>query len=465
MRWPVVLAAAGLLLMAVWTPVAPASGVWLPIGGTQLRFAGGRFRWPTKQVASTTGGGNLAVISDLSWVTPAYDLLDLQFLFPAYYCDINGVSGPEKLVGNNLGLRYAVKIGASGSWSQGSIGGSLTPTLVDGTNNWTETGQFSPQSWIPAGTQCSIRTIASVANGQNRPGGMRNVTSGTGTGPFILEAARKDAVVANLEALLTNPAPITSNVSGIDLDIYGPAAVIGTARTGHRSILILGDSIDYSRSGSASAADDASNNQGMWSPAFQAAGWGHCTPAFQGVKLQFESASDATASLVRRAAAFTMLPQLPFDTLVAGTLRNDTGATAFATVQGWFNNYTARVRSLFPGIRLGHATPCPFTTGTFTTLAGQTVATGASSPLGPMFQMRDYIQALAGGRLDFSVSRAILGAKAFNASDPEDKWRTDTGSGGGKDTTAWTSDGTHPNDLAQSTAAAAILSQINAGVI
>lgn len=415
---------------------------------TALKFGGGRFRFPTQIITSTAGGNNLATVSRLSFFTPAYPCADMQFLFVNYYVNINGISGAELGMGNPLPVQYSFRVNG-GAWRTGMIGGSATPTLADRSNNWSDTG-LVPET-IPPRTEVDVVTLESVTEGQFRPGGVRPLTTSG-----VTEFGRRDAVVANLTTYLSGTAMVT-NLSGVDVSMYGPAGVICKAPPNVHSVLILGDSIAYNRNATLTTATSL-NLQGDFSIGLDAAEFGANNAAIQGIKLQWESQSDATSSFVLRPAAYTMLPQLPFDIIIGEAGENDvtSSGTLLSTVQGFLTNNVARLRTYFPGVRIGWTTPQPHvnTAGDYTTFAGQVVPTW--NALGAvMFQLRDWERiGNAGGVLDFVYDLTpFFGDKAGI-----DHWRSDLGS-------ITTDDGTHKTDLGHAFGATVIRNAAQSGAM
>lgn len=420
-----------------------------------LRFAGNRFRFPTKQVAATAAGNNLAVIAEFQSYTPSgYSVRDLQFAFPWYWTNINGVASAETAVGNSGNVYFSVQVG-NGPWRLGKINGASPATLADNSNNISDAGLIP--EWLSPSTKYTVRVIAGVSDVQNRAGGMRTISAGGNTEGV----PRRSATVADLTPLLTNGAALSTsggtsaNVTGIDLDIYGPAWVVGWTLGSPRSILIGGDSIAYSRN-SILTQGNARGSQGFLQIGFENAGWGCATMAIQGIKLQFEQVAGGTSSWILRPASFDALPMLPFDSYITDAGRNDI-ATAIATVQGWMTAHVAKVKAKWPSVRVGFVTPPPAVNsgGTYTTLVGQTVATGGNYPGDTEWGLRTWCMALNSG-LDFCYDASPLFWADGNPTggDPRDKWRYDQ---------AMTVDGTHPETVMHELAAVSLTNAALAG--
>lgn len=447
-----------LLLTGAWVGGAAAQINSGPIdpGITSLRFVDSRARLPNISVAATVGGNNLAVCSEQVFFTPGFPVKDLRFLFPAWFVNINGVSAPETNIGNTIGVYFSMEV-AAGPWVTGTIGAQSPATISDGLEQWSDV--VSTGGYLAPYTRVTTRTLIFVNDTQARPGGLRTIA----TGGVVENGARRSATVATLVPCLAGGSmtSLGAAVSGIDLDLYGPGAAVGTAVGSPRSILVNGDSIDYDRSGTLTNSD-AHQNQGMWAPAIFGAGYGSSTMAIQGLKMQFEGATDATAGYVKRPRAILALPSLPMDTIVTGLQHNDTSGATFTTMKNFGDKTIARYKSFFPTVRIGWAGPMPFTTGTFTTVVGQTQNAAAISPAGAAWAFRDYMKGLAGGTIQFFIDRSLAGGFSHQIGTvlTEDIWWTGDGNN-----TAYTLDGTHPIDVMHALLATWIQTQVMGGVM
>lgn len=450
---------AGLAAFLALAPAAApaqvlAGGAAPTTGSTTLRVVDSRSRFPTISVLGAVATNNLATISEQGFFMP-YAAKDLRCFFPNFFVNINGVSAPETNTGNPIAVYFAMEVNA-GPWVTGTISGVSPTTIGDGLGSWSEAGVTT--GIVPAGAIVRTRTLAVMGDTQSRPGGLRSIVTGGG---IVEGLGRKSALASDLIPALSGTAltSVGAAVTGVDQDLYGPSACIGSVYGAPpRAVAIHGDSIDYDRSGTLTASD-ANQNQGMWTPAFWALGWGTTTVAIQGLKMQYEGATDATAGLVKRSLAFTQLPQLPFTDVLTGLAHNDTSGSTFSTMKTNADKSVLRYRALYPGTRLYWASPTPFTTGTFTTLAGQTQNAAAISPAGAMWAFRDYVIGNMSSTIDGHISRAAAGALFWKPGDPEDKWFTFG------DTAANTTDGTHPIDVMHAIMAIQNRTQVQQGAM
>lgn len=403
---------------------------------TKLSFSGARFRFPTMTAQATTARHSLAVISELAFYTPNYITRDHLFLFPNYWTLATNHEVPNA---NSVAVEFSFSLDGRVTWIQGKFAHNSMIVIPAGGQIWSDRGVDSAVN-TPANTLVWVRTLYWVNDGEYRVEGM--IPTGLAG---LVEAAQRDADYTNLIPLLSGGS-ITNNVGGADLPMFGPAMVVGRSDATVRSILVVGDSV---AAGFGQSVPNSRNIVGMYSMGLDAAGFGVNDMAYNAASL----AAEGTTAFVQRAAALNSLYQLPFDTILSDLGAEDVQRGASPTdMQGLLNTWIARMRLLFPGVRIVQGTILPKTTGSCVTQAGQTVPSYNSFPTGSLFQYAAYVKTNAGGLLDGYLDMTPTFSAQYNPNswDAVDKWRTDN------DTVPYTNDCTHPDDLGHATGALVI---------
>lgn len=412
-------------------------------------FGGARFRFPNRNSQVFAASGNLAVLSDITFVTPNFPTRDHRFLYSGYWFENGDLY--EVRASNAFPVAASMSIAGS-AFMRLPVHGSNCFTVNPDQNIWTDRG-IDSLYWTPPSTPINIRTLTWLPDGAYRIGGIT-----PNTGPL---GYKEGCVISNdytqLIGLLDSP-EITYNTFGANAAMVAPSMCVCRSVASNRSILVPGDSIAHDKT---AITYDANNNRGHMARGLHNAGFAVNDIAFSGARLSTEASNGPLGSMVKRAEALSMLPERPFDSILLDTGTND--IIAPFDLAAMCNLYTAEVtrfRSLFGSdVRIVLQTMLPRTTGTFDSASGQTPKAGCNGPNSLMYQMNQLLRAPsnfgADGCLDLGPIMAAQNNP--NPDDPADVWRYDGG--------ASTVDGTHLTDHGSDIATVAVTQAALSGVI
>lgn len=204
---------------------------------------------------------------------------------------------------------------------------------------------------IPNGAQFWVRTYVSVTSGQKWPLG------------YLMSTARGEAADFGTGVDKTMGGTIT-NVTGTNRRGYGPIGIKATGFEGtpvKRAFASLGDSILMY------AGDGSPNAKGSfgWQGRALTDRYPHACYAISGT----QASQNRPANLTRRVAAMKAIGVK--DILVDYGNNDLAGTSTLVNIQAWIVETVAFLKA--EGFRVHYCTMLPYTTGTYLTIAGQTI--------------------------------------------------------------------------------------------
>lgn len=201
-----------------------------------LSFIGTGLRLPT---ASLTRSGNNYVAGDMAMGMPDYDVDEIWFFFPTFFCNTTAeVDCPNGYTIEGIGTRAS-----GGARTPGLIDGGSDAIVIDPSETVTQNGKwirFTPAAPIPAGTTQVFSFAQFIPDGT-----YPRSRGGTVATSSIFGGTTKDERSQGSTSSLLSTLSGSSNYSGSNGNPVWPAAAMARKPAGVPSALILGTSIDY----------------------------------------------------------------------------------------------------------------------------------------------------------------------------------------------------------------------------